>query len=294
MSGHSFDKSEFVAATANRLRMVQVDFADESEESRADYLSEQIERSLAEAPPDRREAFLAALMEQFPSWNTTASAPSADVATDPDELVTQLILAAKETDESGRARLSRRLSEAGLSSSPATASTAAGDEPLRRALKLTDDVPLDPAVALALAGMLSNFASQLDQLAWNAWRAIHPRSAFRRAQPLRELMGGLFASDATVAPEQVRDALTSLGVLVAAMTSGIKQAGLVAERRLGQFSPGEIERAVDAEGRGLLTSKEIKLWRKYLQLWNAGSGGRLENEIREAIAQHVETLMNSR
>ena len=147
---------------------------------------------------------------------------------------------------------------------------------------------------MALAAMLTDFASRLDQLTWNAWRAIHPRSRHRRTQPLRELMGRLLQSDADVSRGEVKTDLDRLGGLLAAITSGVRQAGRQANQYLSRFSPSEIEMAVDAEGGGFLTSKDIKCWRKYVELCSAAGADTVDSEIQDAIAQHVESLMKGR
>ena len=51
MAKHTDDRSRLVAATANRLRLIQIDFADESPDVRRGYLSEAVEASLAEVLP---------------------------------------------------------------------------------------------------------------------------------------------------------------------------------------------------------------------------------------------------
>ena len=51
-------RSKLVAATANRLRLVQSDFADEPEQVRKDYLSDEIQRALGTLIPNERKAFL--------------------------------------------------------------------------------------------------------------------------------------------------------------------------------------------------------------------------------------------
>ena len=52
-----------VLETANRLRLIQVDFADENEQTRRDYLCEEIERALKTVLPDERSEFLQRLQE---------------------------------------------------------------------------------------------------------------------------------------------------------------------------------------------------------------------------------------
>src|SRR5690242_9898958 len=62
-------RSKLVAATANRLRLVQSDFADEPEQVRKDYLSDEIQRALGTLIPNERKAFLEELKQFFPTWD---------------------------------------------------------------------------------------------------------------------------------------------------------------------------------------------------------------------------------
>src|SRR5438105_2779741 len=62
-------RSKLVAATANRLRLVQSDFADEPEQVRKDYLSDEIQRALGTLIPNERKPFLEELKQFFPTWD---------------------------------------------------------------------------------------------------------------------------------------------------------------------------------------------------------------------------------
>ncbi|NLF29757.1 MAG: hypothetical protein GX591_02580 [Planctomycetes bacterium] len=297
MSGHDSNRADLVAATANRLRMVQVDFADADEAVRAEYLHEQIERALAKLLPDQRQGFLAALMDQFPRWDASAppppvpQAPAAPAALSAEDLLSRLIDAAAEMDEGRRAALAGRLRQAGLAGGRSDAAPGGDDEALRRAMRLAPDAPVHLDRAAALAAALVEFAAQLDQLAWGAWRTIRPNAEIRRREPLRETVARMVTGDAD-ASAGVKEALATLGVLVGAMIHGIPQAGLVAERRMETFAPKTIESII---GPGpIWVNKETRMWNKYVELWQAAEGGRLRHEILSAIAQHVEALMNNR
>jgi len=295
VSGHDSNRADLVAATANRLRMVQVDFADAEEEVRAEYLHEQIERALAEVLPDQRQGFLVALMDQFPRWDAAAAdVPAAPAALSGDDLASQLIAAAAGMDEAARAAIVARLRAGGLGGFGSGAAAAGDDEALRRVLKLGGDVALHADRTPALAAALVEFAAQLDQLAWNAWRTIRPNAEIRRAQPLRETIAHMLATDGDATEAQLREALATLSVLVGAMIHGIRQAGLVAEQRIAPFDPRNVENLVETEGRSIWVNKETRMWSKYVELWKAADGGRLQHEILSAIAQHVEALMNNR
>ena len=72
------DLSRLVAATVNRLRLIQVDFADQPQDVRENYLSDEVEHAIAKLLPDQRQPFLKELKERFPTWdgNVEVSAPS--------------------------------------------------------------------------------------------------------------------------------------------------------------------------------------------------------------------------
>ena len=56
-----------ISETARRLRLIQVDFADDSQQTRMDYLREEIERALKTVLPEQRKVFLEGLMDRFPT-----------------------------------------------------------------------------------------------------------------------------------------------------------------------------------------------------------------------------------
>ncbi len=301
------DKSHHVAATANRLRMLQVDFADESAEARAEYLSEEVDRALGQIVPEQRQAFLESLMEQFPGWDSRVdvtvkksdsverSVTDARELQDPNFLVARLIQLAPSLSDDERRVLAQRLREVGL---------AAGAEQvdwpetqraeLFKTLQLDENDPAELERAVELTALLVDFASRLDQLVWNTWRAIAPKSSHRRHHGLREIMRDLLRPDRDVSADQAKDDMNRLGGLIAAITSAVRQAGRHASQYLGRFSPSEIENLARMEGGGLLTSREVKCWRKYVELAGAQNQSIIENEIKEAIANHVESLMKGR
>ena len=70
-------KSDRVAELANRLRLVQMDFADQDDETRRGYLQEEIQRALGGVVPSERRAFLEELQSRFPTWDGSAPAAPA-------------------------------------------------------------------------------------------------------------------------------------------------------------------------------------------------------------------------
>src|ERR1700743_3479432 len=72
------DLSRLVAATVNRLRLIQVDFSDQPTDVRENYLSDEVEHALAKLLPDQRAPFVQELKERFPTWegNVDVTGPS--------------------------------------------------------------------------------------------------------------------------------------------------------------------------------------------------------------------------
>src|SRR5882672_3856395 len=58
-----------IAATANRLRLLQVELADQPESARREYLNEVISQSLVGVHPGERAAFIEELKARFPTWD---------------------------------------------------------------------------------------------------------------------------------------------------------------------------------------------------------------------------------
>src|SRR5947209_5498582 len=69
MSDQNSGQGDKVAAVANRLRLLQIDFADQGDQVRCDYLKEELGRTLASLPPAERKPFLEELQARFPTWD---------------------------------------------------------------------------------------------------------------------------------------------------------------------------------------------------------------------------------
>src|SRR5258706_3424009 len=121
-------RSKLVAATANRLRLVQSDFADEPEQVRKDYLSDEIQRALGTLIPNDRKAFLDELKQFFPTWDAKVEVRTekpAVVATptdqkelkDPGFLVSRLAELAPRLNEQQKQAIIEKLRQVGLAPS---------------------------------------------------------------------------------------------------------------------------------------------------------------------------------
>jgi len=304
VNGSSGKRAQLVAATANRLRLVQADFADQAGEVRRDYLNEELERALANIVPDQRQDFLKELMEQFPSWDARVEVQLRKEETtdrtlmdekelkDPNFLVARLISLAPSLSEQDRRVLVERLREANLASLSQASWSEEAAGTLRKGLRMAPADAIDPTRAVELLAMLVELATKLDQLVWSSWKRVAPKSTIRRGQNLQLTLQAFLAGSGDVPRGQVAADLEKLRQLIASLVSAIGQAGRqFAGRHLARFSPIEIEALAGMEGGGFLVSKEVKCWRKYMELAGTLNEAAIESEIMETIANYAESLM---
>lgn len=292
-----------VASLANRLRLIQLDFADDAPDARRDALADEVQRALSAIPPDRREEFLRAVQDMFPAWDANVElAPKAEqsVGTSTfDErelknssfLVERLVDLAPRMTAPEREGVTGRLSRAGLA--PAAGGGGFSDsaaEPLRKRLGVSASTPLDPGRVVELAGLLAELAVSLDQVVWNTWKTVAPRSELRRTGDLAKTLGRFATGDQDVARGQVKTDLERVRQLTAALISSVGQAGRQwAQRHYTRFS---VEAIKEAAGPGSLTkSQAVKCWEKYTELAGAMDAVALESELLQAISKYAEDLV---
>lgn len=297
---------DFVLETANRLRLIQVDFADQSRQTRMEYLCEEVERALKTVLPDERNEFLKRLTERFPAGNviiqpmikeqevSSDSAVEAGKFKDADFLVRSLLEVAPTLSSEQKESIRTRLQQAGLAPQGAKGPDYSGEslERLMAELQLSGGPPPDADRLTELAALLADFVWKLEPLVWNTWRRLSPRSGIRPSGELKKTVGQFICSDSAVSREQVDNGLKELQRLTAAVITAISRVGgQFAKQHLAKFSPSEISALVRMEHRSVLVSQDVKCWRKYLELADALNEDAIETEIRKAIVDYVESLV---
>jgi len=302
--------SRKVAATANRLRIVQMEFADDSPGTRKDQLREEIERALATIIPEQRAAFLEELRERFPAWDAVeVGPPAADGAADAGTpvksaedmkelrdagfLVTRLIEVAKELTEEQRQGVVGALQRAGLAPAP-TAGGVAQEALDELAVKLQMSGQQRPGAdrAVELAALMAEVLGSLDQVVWNTWRMLSPKATIKRPAPLPRTMGRYTAGDPEIGKQQVKQELEQLRKLTAALISAVSQAGRTfAQRHSDRLSPGAIEALAKMTPGKFMQSVEARCWEKYKELAGPMDAASIEAEFQQAIAAFAESLI---
>ena len=292
-----------ILETANRLRLIQVDFADEDEQTRTAYLREEIEKALKTVLPAERNEFLGRLLERFPagSFVTQAISKEVNVESAPavdesqfknvDFLVGSLLEIAPTLSEDQKDSIDQSLRQAGLRPKAQQSDSVELDQKLKEKLKVGNESSFNAARLAELNAMLVDFVLKLEPLVWNTWRKLSPRSTVRPQGALTQKLGQFLCDDTEMSVNKVEDDLKVLQRLIASMTSAVScVGGQFAKRHIAKFSPSEIEALVRMEPGSVFVSRDVKCWNKYKQLAETLNEDSIEMEIRKAIVDYVESL----
>ncbi len=305
------DLARQAAAVANQLRMVQISFADEPAEKRREYMREAVEQAAAKVLPDQRPEFLDVLAGHFPllesSFPTEEEPPAPsgpEVEESPEELVERFLELAQFMEGEEREALVARLQKEGLApSAPSSAarleSSADGlslPEPAEKALQYLmrrlGVEKLNLTRVLKLMVLLVDQAGGSDTLMWNTWRVVAPDSGIRRPCDLRKEMARYVSGDRDVSGMEMKKDFETLRKLMAALIAAVGQVGnQFARGHLARFSPEAIETHVEMEGGGLLSSREVKYWGRFVELSRELNSNHIEHAIKQSIASYTESLM---
>lgn len=297
------EDAEWASGLGAQLKLIQASFAEDDPGTRQQYISDEIARALKTVSPSKRRTYLQALAHRFPSWEG-APAPKAKptVELSPEELVARLVEAAPYLTIAQRRAMAEQLEQAGLVASrpvagaaPAAAAAEPIPEELQRKLGLDAAQSLSQVRVLRLIAVLIEFSVTLDQLAWNVWKQIAPKSIVRRdggaESDFRRIAGPYLAGDDEVSTAQISQVVDKTRQLIAGLLAGMGSTGEAFARQfLGRISPGAIKEKADAES-GFFVGPEQKCWRKYLEVFNEINGPMVEKEIAEVLATQAEELI---
>jgi len=292
-----------VLETANRLRLIRADFADESDQARRDYLCGELEKALATLLPAQRQEFLKSLLERFPAGGFDVQpgaegqkTQGASTIDEPrlrnvDFVIQNLLEIIPSLTEEQKVIIDRSLQEAGIRPAAGNDDSTNLDPELRAKLQISGELGASGKDLAELAAILVEFVVKLDPLVWNTWRALSPRSSIRPQGPLAKKIGQFLSGETGVTGGSVDEDLKALQRLTAALTTAVSRAGgQFAKRHLAKFSPSEIAALVRMEPGGVFVSHEVKCWRKYVELAERLDEDAIDAEIKKAIVDYVESL----
>lgn len=310
--GPQSDQSRATLALVGRLRLAQADLADLPPQERRRVLKEELERALATVPPAERKPLLDDLLTYFPVFGAgeteaprsgrvddgEAAAALADAEkrlNDPVALAERLASMVPSLSPDQRRAVTAALSSAGLvatgGSGPAGLSEPV-EKDLRQRLKIPADKPIDAGRLLEAAGMLAVMAQAVDQTVWPQWKDLAPRSNVRGGV-LGSVLGRFITNDASVTAAALGQELSNTQRVVAVMLAATRRAGRqFAQKHLMKFSPASIEEAAKPR-KSLMEAFGVTCWRHYAELMSQHDETVIEGELRQAIAEQAESLMEA-
>ena len=174
--------------------------------------------------------------------------------------------------------------------------TADISEELRERLqKLAPGKHLDQARALRILDVLIEFVWSLDQLVWQVWKSIAPKSLIRhetgKHSDFRKTLGPYLTGDSEVSTEQIKQLVNKTRKLVSGLMAAMGTVGEIhSQKFLDRLSPDAIRKQAEAEP-GVFESIEKKCWRKYSAVFGEMNEAAMEREILDAIKKYTEKLV---
>jgi hypothetical protein len=272
-------------ATANRLRFLQRELADERVEDRSAALGQEVKDALSKVVPEQRREFLEELRARFPSFDGGGMPAQAAESqpTDPLIMFDRLADKAASLSPAEKQAVVDRLREAGF---PIGTGGAAPDPELLeigRLLQLGTNVKPDNARSLQLLFVLVDFLQKLDQAAWSSWTQIAPDSEIRRNAALQRVMGRFLKAEIT--RPQLAQESDRLLRLTASLLVSLQRIGPGLFRSyFDPISPATIKEGVPAS---LMRSREAQCWREFEQRAGTMEADSFNSALFGAIARFV-------
>ena len=305
MSGSSGESWRSLAElTANRLRLIQADLADEPAESRRAHLDDEVRASLEKVPLAEQNEFLSLVEDRFPAWEggrvvsgstdgVLVSATDMAEFNDPSFLLRQLMKAAdsmtpEQKREAGERLASVGIAPAGVGEIPVEALARA-----KAALKIEPDADGDAGRVLETAAVMSEQVLLLDSLVWKIWRQIAPDSQHRNRVQLSSTLGSYVTGSGETGRGEVVESLERFRQLTAALISSIGKVGSTVFTQMSQLNPNAVETMAKNEKKWN-ESIELASWKKYRELAGKMDQATVENEVMRAVSRTVEEIIRPR
>lgn len=290
--------------TANRLRLIQADLADEPAESRRAHLNDEVRAALEKVAPAERNAFLDAVEERFPAWEggrvvsgagegTLVSATDMVEFNDPGFLLRQLLRASESMTPEQKREAGERLAAAGIAPEGVGAAPAEAVARAKAAMQIPAEASADLGRMLEASALLAEQVVLLDTLVWKIWRQMAPESAHRSRGAIGQTLASYISGSGETGRGQVAEELERFRQLTAAVLSSVGKLGGTVYAQLSQMSPHNVESMSKAEKKWN-ESVEIAAWRKYKELAGKLDQAKVESDVLRALSQTVEDIIRPR
>jgi hypothetical protein len=296
MESHLTEEALWASNVSARLRLMQANFADDQSSVRLGFLTEEIQRALKGIAENKREAYLDALAQRFPTWEAAIRLQPirTENAVTPDAVLAQFLEVAASLPRETRLEWTKKLQDAGMAPQSTGSPLLEVPQDLQKRLGLAPGQPLSPERAVRMIAALSDLVLTLDQLIWTLWRQVAPKSTIRKEVDIAKMTGQYLAGSPDVSTPQLVQSMEKTRKMIAGLLGAVGRAGSdYARKHASRFAPEVIEDFAKMESGWVGT--EVKCWRKYVQLAKEhATEPAIENEIQEAIAKTAENLVIGR
>jgi hypothetical protein len=265
-------------------------------------LRDELEQALKAVALGQRKECIEALASQFPTPESRREdgaakdkAAPASARETPPVLMERLIGLMQSMPPAEREVIVGQLAAAGFLPAGNGAPPDIAEELRERLDKLAPGKRLDQARALRTLDLLIEFAWSLDQLVWEVWKSIAPRSLIRHESgkhgDFRKSLGPYLTGDSEISTEQVKQLVNKTRKLICGLMAAMGTVGEVhTQKFLKRLSPDAIRSQAEAEP-GVFESIEKKCWRKYTAIFAEMNEAAVEKEILDAIRKYTEKLV---
>lgn len=290
--------------TANRLRLIQADLADEPAESRRAHLNDEVKAALEKVPLAERNEFLDVVEERFPAWEGGRVVSGAGEGTmlsptdmaefnDPAFLVRQLAKTAESMSDEQRREAGERLAAAGISPGGTGEIAAESYARAKAAMQIPADEDADAGRMLESAALLAEQVVLLDTLVWKIWRTIAPESAHRGRGTVGPTLASYVSGGGETGRGQVAEELERFRQLTAALLSSVGKVGETVYAMVGRMSPHNVETLAKTEKKWN-ESVELAAWKKYKDMAGKLDQATVEADVMREVAKTVESMIRPR
>jgi hypothetical protein len=294
------DLQAWAKRLGQHLSFLQAKLSHEPAEQRRAALEDELRRALLSVPDARRGAFLDALSARFPSWEFATVAvqtPSAIAKRSPAEIIKDFVAVVPQLSATEREQVKQQLAGLGMADSARSPFDAEARTELQAKLKVSREDAIEPQRLGKLFVALADTMASLDQLVWNVWRSIAPKSRIRHEKAegdLRTLVRRSVTGDAEASAAQVQKQLEATRQLIAGLIAGLGPAGKTfVSRYQERYAPDAIREMIRAEGAttGLFANTEARCWKKYTELSTEITQTSIETDVQDAVVKYVENLI---
>jgi hypothetical protein len=278
---------------SSRQQMAQHDAAQNSLAAERDQSRSQVENMRA-----NYEAQIAGLQQQLAAVTQERdeqAAQSSAFRASPEAMADALIQSLRSGTTDQTEAVTQKLQESRLLPVGEPVNVKIPQELKDRMKKIAEGRQPDPNRGLRALDVLADFSWNVDQLAWQVWKSVAPKSVIHRENnasgDLRKCLGPYLSGDPEVSTEQLKQVIEKTRKLVAGLLAAMGTVGETYSAKLHErLSPEVIKQLAENEP-GVFESLEKKCWRKYGERFIEFNGPNVEKEVLETIRKYTEKLV---